>query len=126
MRWALVLAITALMGMGVGGGGLLVLAMVLLFDISQRTAQGINLAAFVVSAASSMLIHLRRRRVNARLFLGIIPGCLGAFLGVHLATKLPEELLRTLLGALLVAGGVLALWAAFRENKGEKEGKTKK
>ena len=55
-RPGVILLIAALMGMGVGGGGLLVLALVWLFDIPQRTAQGINLAAFVVSAASSMLI----------------------------------------------------------------------
>ena len=126
MHWALTIAITALMGMGVGGGGLLVLAMVLLLDIPQRAAQGINLAAFAVSAASSMLIHLRRRRVNPRLFLGILPGCLGAFIGSRLAAQLPTELLRMLLGVLLVAGGAAGLWAAFRESKGEKEEKTKK
>ena len=126
MYWLLILVIAALMGMGVGGGGLLVLALVWLFDVPQRTAQGINLAAFVVSAASSMLIHLRRRRVDLHLLWGALPGCLGAFFGARLAARLPSATLRILLGGLLTVAGVVGLIGALRGKRGENGRKTKK
>jgi len=94
--------------------------------IPQRTAQGINLAAFVVSAASSMLIHLRRRRVDLHLLWGALPGCLGAFFGARLAARLPSATLRILLGGLLTVAGVVGLIGALRGKRGENGRKTKK
>lgn len=127
MHWILAFAVAVLMGMGVGGGGLLVIALVFLAGVEQRTAQGINLLFFLFSAASSMVIHLRRRRVDRTLLLGILPGCAAAFAGARLAENIPTETLRLLFGILLVlSGGVglLSLFFARTVGKGGKKGKT--
>ena len=65
----LAVLIAALSGMGVGGGGLLVIWLVLIMDMPSRTAQGINLVFFVISALAALPVHLRRRRLPAKLLL---------------------------------------------------------
>ena len=62
----LAVLIAALSGMGVGGGGLLVIWLVLIMDMPSRTAQGINLVFFVISALAALPVHLLRRLVAER------------------------------------------------------------
>ena len=89
------LAIALLSGMGVGSGGLLVIYLTLIENAPQLTAQGINLLFFLFAAASSLLLHITRRR----LFFGAIlimsaTGILGSLIGSHLASLLPAAALR--------------------------------
>ena len=56
--------IASLMGLGVGGGGLYALYLTLWQKTPQLQAQGQNLAFFIVCATTSLLFHLRKRRLN--------------------------------------------------------------
>ena len=83
--------------MGVGGGTIMVPAMVLLLGMPQHTAQGTSLLAHT---------HLRLGNVDRDLALGLVPGVLvGTFLGGELAHVLPEGALRLVFAAVLVWTG---------------------
>lgn len=68
--------------MGVGGGTIMVPAMVLLLGMPQHTAQGTSLLAMVPASLVGAHTHLRLGNVDQDLALGLVPGVLvGTFLG---------------------------------------------
>ncbi|WP_038057590.1 sulfite exporter TauE/SafE family protein [Thermus amyloliquefaciens] len=94
--------------MGVGGGTIMVPAMVLILGMDQHTAQGTSLLAMVPASLVGAYTHHRLGNVDALLVPGLVPGVLlGTFLGGEAAHFLPEATLR------LVFAGVL-LWTAWR------------
>ena len=113
MLWFSIIAallISALSGMGVGGGGLFMLYLTLFTDTPQLSAQGINLLFFLFSAGSSTLIHLQRRQILfGAVAIMAAAGIGGSLLGVALAGFLPQVLLRRIFGVMLVISGILAL-----------------
>ncbi len=104
------LLISALSGMGVGGGGLFVIYLAWVSDTSQLTAQGLNLLFFLCSAGASMVIHLQKRRIvwYPIAFL-IAGGVIGVLLGTELSAYVDEGILRKIFGGMLVVSGILAL-----------------
>ena len=64
-------------GMGIGGGAILIPALLLISDISQKTAQGINLVYFIPTAIFVLIIHLKNKSVEIKT--ALIIGCFGAF-----------------------------------------------
>ncbi len=93
--------------MGVGGGTIMVPAMVLLAGMGQHTAQGSSLLAMVPSGASGAYTHWKLGNVRTNLLLGLIPGILiGTFLGGTLAHVLTDAILRLVFAAVLVWIGV--------------------
>ena len=102
--------ISALSGMGVGGGGLFVIYLSLMTDTPQLVAQGQNLLFFLFSAGSSMLVHLQKRRLFPPLILLMsLCGVAGALLGAGLSLHVSGSLLRKLFGGMLIAGGIVTL-----------------
>lgn len=88
--------------MGVGGGTIMVPAMVLLLGMPQHTAQGTSLLAMVPASLVGAHTHLRLGNVDPSLGLGLVPGVLlGTFLGGELAHYLPEGALRLVFAAVL-------------------------
>lgn len=93
--------------MGVGGGTIMVPAMVLLAGFGQHTAQGSSLLAMVPAGAVGAMTHRRLGNVDTSLLTGLIPGILiGTYLGGSLAHELPDETLRIIFAAVLVWTGV--------------------
>ena len=117
--------IALLSGMGVGSGGLLVIYLTLIEKVDQLTAQGINLLFFIFSAASSLLLHITRRKLYAGviLILGLC-GVAGSLLGSTVAARLPAPVLRKIFGTMLVFCGILSL--RQKPKKGKPKAKTKK
>ncbi len=104
------LVTSVLAGLGIGGGGLLVIYLAFFTDTPQVTAQGINLLFFIFSSATSMLIHLKRRRLPFLLILILaVTGGLGAALGSLTALGTDPLILRRLFGGLLTVSGIIAL-----------------
>ncbi len=98
------LVVGLLSGMlGIGGGVVLVPALVLLLDVDQHTAQGVSLAVIVPTALVGALTHYRLGNVVPRLALGLGTAAVaGALVGAWLAGMLDPGLLRRGFGALLV------------------------
>jgi uncharacterized membrane protein YfcA len=112
MRIALFLAIGIVAGfisgmMGVGGGSIMVPAMVLLGGFGQHIAQGSSLLAMVPTGASGALTHWKLGNVRKNLLLGLIPGILiGTYLGGTLAHVFSDAVLRLVFSAMLILIGV--------------------
>lgn len=83
----MLLALTGLLasvlaGMGLGGGVLLIPALTLFFNISQKQAQLISLITYIPMALTALVINVRKKNIrlkNAWLFLPA--GALGAVTG---------------------------------------------
>lgn len=89
--------------MGVGGGALMIVAMVLFAGMSQHVAQGCSLLAMVPTAAAGSFTHWKLGNVVQSLLPGLIAGILlGTYLGGSIALVLPETALRILFAAVLL------------------------
>jgi len=99
--------------MGVGGGTIMVPAMVLLAGFSQYTAQGSSLLAMVPIGAVGAYTHWRLGNVNTGILPGLILGILlGSYLGGSFANLLPETLLRIIFAIILIRTGLKNLKVA--------------
>ncbi len=92
---------------GIGGGALLVPAMVLLLGFQQHLAQGTSLFVIIPTAALGAYTHYRhgltRVRAAAALAVG---GIVGAFIGGHGALALDTHTLRTVFVLYLIFTGI--------------------
>jgi uncharacterized membrane protein YfcA len=92
--------------MGVGGGTIMVPAMVLLAGFEQHLAQGSSLLAMVPAGAVGAYTHWQLGNVRTNLLMGLIPGILiGTYLGGNLAHVLSEGALRIVFAAVLIWTG---------------------
>jgi hypothetical protein len=96
--------------LGIGGGAIMVPAMVLLMGLSQHLAQGTSLAVIIPTAIAGTITHFRmgnvRLQTAAWLSLG---GVLGAGLGALAALATSDQVLRILFGLYLGVTGIQML-----------------
>jgi uncharacterized membrane protein YfcA len=99
--------------LGVGGGGVLVPAMVLLLAFDQHIAQGTSLLVVIPAALTGSWTNYRRGRFRLR-DAGILAagGIVGAAIGSSVALGFDELLLRRLFALLLLVLGVRMLLPA--------------
>ena len=122
MTWMLaVLVGTAtgiLSGMGIGGGTLLVLYLTAVLDVAQNTAAGINLLYFLGCAPSSLVLHIKERRVawNSALWTAA-SGAVTALAASLLAPDPTPDWLRRGFGVLLLFIGCREIWQVFHDEK---------
>jgi uncharacterized protein len=89
--------------LGVGGGIVIVPALVVLVTVPQHAAQGTSLAVIVPTAIVATLVHSRAGRVDIRLALGLgAGGVIGGVLGAFTALSLDALVLRRLFALFLV------------------------
>jgi uncharacterized membrane protein YfcA len=105
--------------LGVGGGVVLVPALVLLLGFDQHVAQGTSLVVIVPAALAGSTVNYRRGRfrlLDAALL--VAGGLAGAAIGSSLALGLQDASLRRLFAVLLVAFGIQQLlprgWLSHR------------
>lgn len=104
-------------GMGIGGGAILIPALVIFAKPTQQIAQSVNLLFFIPTAIVALIIHIRNKRIDFKMALPIIiTGLAGAGIGAALAVNLPGEVLRKWFGVFLLAMGVYEML-----RKGKKE-----
>lgn len=116
LRFLIALAASALAGMGVGGGGLLVIYLTLVQGTEQLTAQGINLAFFLAGTVPALIFHITKRRINYPLVLTLgLLGSAGTFLGAALAGAIGGALLQKAFGGLLLLTGLKALFSFVKK-----------
>lgn len=99
-------------GMGIGGGTILIPALVLFVNPGQHTAQSVNLLFFIPTAIIALIIHIKNRRIDYKMAVPIIiTGFLGAFAGSRLAMALPENNLKKWFGIFLLAMGIYEIFS---------------
>lgn len=97
-------------GMGMGGGAILIPALVLFISPRQHIAQSVNLLFFIPTAVVALLVHAGNKRIDIRTALPIIiSGMAGAALGSSLAVSIPGPELRRLFGIFLFIMGIYEL-----------------
>lgn len=97
-------------GMGIGGGSILIPALVFFSDLNQKEAQGINLTVFIPVALVALIVHFREGNIefkSARSL--IIGGVFGAGLGSLLAIKISSNILKKAFGIFLLLVGIYEL-----------------
>ncbi len=92
--------------MGIGGGTIMVPAMVLLAGFSQHAAQGTSLLVMVPAGSVGALAHWKLGNVATGILFGLVPGIIiGAYLGGHIANYIPETPLRLAFIAVIIFMG---------------------
>lgn len=113
---ALAIGLTAgvLSGMlGIGGGTVAVPGMVLLLGTEQHTAQGVALAAMLLTAFVGASIHYHQKNVNLRMAIWIAPAAIGfSVLGAWAAGLVAPEFLTRVFAIALLAIGIRMLFFA--------------
>jgi uncharacterized protein len=98
--------------MGVGGGAVMIPAMVLLAGFDQHLAQGTALLVMVPAGSAGAYTHWRLGNMKTSVLWGIIPGVLvGTFIGGAAAHGISDGTLRIIFAALLIVTGVRYLRA---------------
>ncbi len=96
----MLLALTGLLaavlaGMGLGGGVLLIPALTLFFDISQKQAQLISLITYIPMAVTALIINIRKKNLRLKnIWLFLPAGAVGAIAGALAAKWLKGDMLR--------------------------------
>ena len=89
--------------LGIGGGVVMVPAMVLIIGMDQHVAQGTSLLVIIPAAAFGSFTHHRHGRLALRDAAALaVGGVLGAVLGSVTALSLDEELLQRLFAVLIL------------------------
>lgn len=114
--FGLALLIGALTGIlsglaGVGGGIVMIPAMVLLLGIDQHTAEGTSLVAMLFAAAAGTRVNVANRLVDWRAvwILGIAGGVI-APVSAALAQRIPADTLGRIFGAFVIINAIRTLW----------------
>lgn len=90
-------------GMGMGGGTLLIPLLTIFLSVEQKTAQGINLIAFLPMAIIALIIHLKNKMVSFKDIVWIIvPGVIASVGFSFLASSLDNKILGFLFGIFLI------------------------
>ncbi len=93
--------------LGVGGGILMVPALMLLFGVPQPLAQGTSLAVILVTAPAGALEHARHGNVLGKLVPWLFAGAaLGAPLASAIAQSMPHALLARAFAVFLLANAI--------------------
>lgn len=104
-------AMGVLSGIGVGGGKLLVPALVFFFAVEQRRAQGVALMAFLPIACVAGCVHRQEGVVDWGAAAWLVCGSVvGAVLGAWGAAYVTSKMLQRLYGAFLA---VVAVYEMF-------------
>jgi uncharacterized membrane protein YfcA len=104
--------------MGVGGGSIMVPALVLMVGHSQYTAQGSSLLAMVPGGSVGAYTHWRLGNVVLRVLPGLVPGIMiGTYFGGTLAHLLSEANLRLIFAAVLIWLGIRDIRTAAKKRR---------
>jgi len=104
-----------LSGLAVGGGTLLVPALVFLTGISQHDAQGVSLLTFIPTSIVAVITHYSQGNVRPKLAVYLVISTIGgAVAGAMIAVQIPAPLLKKLFGLFLMAMGIYEFFCRDR------------
>ena len=100
---------------GVGGGAIIIFCLSSLSKFPQKVAQGTTL--FIVAAPISLLAamhYYKQGCVDIRAGLIVMASfLLFSFIGAHIAVDLPDNILKVLLGMVLLLMGIKLIFSAY-------------
>ncbi len=116
-----------LAAMGVGGGGLLVVYLTVFKNVSQLTAQGINLIYFLPSASISVFSRRKKlfsdwKTVLVMCLTGTAASVAASLFVGHISAKI----LKVIFGALLVFAGVYQFAKSLKKSDAKESKEEKK
>lgn len=112
------LAAGIISGMGIGGGAILIPALVIFVKPEQHVAQSVNLLFFIPTAIVALAIHIKNKNVDFRTGIPIlIFGLGGAILGSKIALSMDGEILRKIFGVFLLAMGLYEIFGKKKVGK---------
>ena len=109
-------------GMGIGGGTILIPALLFFTDITQQQAQGVNLIYFIPTAITALVTHQKKGNLDWKTAKPLaVMGLAGAAAGAFLAVSLESELLRKIFGGFLFLMGLSEIFKKKeRKNNAER------
>lgn len=105
-------------GMGIGGGAILIPALIMTQGIEQKLAQGINLVYFLPTAVFALIIHIKNKNADIK-NAAVIGGCgvVGAIVGSYFAMNMSNDLLRRMFGIFLALIGLREIYKGIKTKK---------
>lgn len=102
-------------GMGIGGGAILIPALILTYGIEQKLAQGINLVYFLPTAVIALIVHIKKKNVDIKTA-AIIGACgiIGAVGGSLIAMRLSSHSLQRFFGIFLLLIGIREIYKGIK------------
>ncbi|WP_042276812.1 sulfite exporter TauE/SafE family protein [[Clostridium] dakarense] len=111
-------------GMGMGGGTILIPALILFTNIDPKIAQSINLLSSIPMTIIALIIHMRNKNVVFKLVIPIaFFGVLGAVSGSFVANFISSEILKRVFGVFLLVIGIFEVKKGLCNHKTDKCGK---
>jgi len=103
-------------GMGIGGGTILIPALIIFTSLNQQQAQSVNLFTFIPIAIVAVITHFKNKNIEIKIWLPLtLTGIVGAIIGSKLAINLPSNLLRKLFGVFLFSMSIYQFF--YKEKK---------
>ena len=90
-------------GMGMGGGTILIPALILFAHIDPKIAQSVNLLSSIPMTIFALIIHIKNKNV---VFSLVIPIALFGILGAKLLSKVTGKFLRITFGAIMIIAAI--------------------
>lgn len=105
-------------GMGMGGGTALIPLLSIFYNVSQHSAQAVNLISFVPMAVVALLIHIKNKLLEFdKAFVIILSGLATCVLGCYLARAMSANLLKRFFGGFLLVLSVFQLVVELRKKE---------
>lgn len=93
-------------GMGMGGGTILIPALILFTATDPRIAQSVNLLSSIPMTIIALYIHIKNKNVVLKLVIPIaLFGVFGAIVGSFVANDISSEILKKIFGVFLLLVG---------------------
>ena len=110
--------ISALMGLGIGGGGRFVIYLTQCLNFDQMTAQGTNLIFFIIAGVASLIFHFGKRKIYPLQVATMVGfGIVGSLIFSHLANMIDPDIPRKFFGGLLLLSGIITICSQFPRKK---------
>lgn len=105
-------------GLGLGGGKILIPALVLFTSVNQAEAQGVTLLSFIPISIVAILTHMKEKNIDWSLVGWVIAGAIGgSFIGSLIAMGPLLPYLRIVFGVFLIGLGVFELFVKDKVKK---------
>lgn len=103
---------------GIGGGVMIILFLIYMFNFSPLDAAGLSLLTLVFSSLTGFVQNMRRKLVDIKLFLILAPiAVLGALFGSFIASFIPSGIFKGAFAFILICLGLFSLYATHLQKK---------